>query len=544
MKAKARALANGKGRMKLIDFVIVVSRYAPEVRIKSKMLGALAKLGLGVPEGRYVGAALLLSVPIALAGGALAIFFGAFGDGIVFGLLGFALAFGFILVLPSLELKARTADFEARLPLFLRTLGMLLGMRMPFERALAMAAQDEPEFGPVLDDISRGATVQKALGRLAVSHDSFAIKRALSQLLTAYEVGGSGQDIGRIGDEMLSAQRHSLREYASKSAIFGLVFIVSAAVLPTFFLVYAVLGDFTLGARPLDRLGMAIAMLALFPLISFLVLLVARSVLPRSGLEDARGQGYLALLLPAAMLVLSFLALPEALAPFGVAAGFLAAGYLLYTKYGEEKRVEELEGRLPDALFAVSGLPKSASMEDVFCMMGRAGYGPLSDEAEKSGKQLSSNLGAGLVLDDLASRNRSPMLRRACAMLKHVFATNSFSQLNRLAEDMLRFTEVRRERAGLLAMQKYTLLLGGLLVPLILRITLGLLGSMAEFLAQGGDAADNVGFARALIPAYLVIYAALSSNYIANMDSRRSQSAGYFLAIAGAGLAAFFFINV
>ncbi len=529
--------------MKLIDVVIAASPYAPEVKIKSRMLEALPKLGLEVSEARYAGAALLLSAPVALASGALAMFFGDFGDCAVLGLLGFALAFGFVLLLPSFELRGRAADFEARLPLILRTLGMLLDMRMPFERALAIAAQDEPELAPVLDDIAHGATVQKSFSHLALSYDSFAVKRAVSQLLTAYEVGGLGQDMGRIGDEMLAIQRHSLREYASKSAIFGLVFIVSAAVLPTFFLVYAVLGGFTLGAQPMDRLGMALMMLAVFPLMSFLVLLMARSMLPRSGLEAASGEGWPALLIPTAILVLSFLALPESLAPLGVVAGFLAAGYLLYMKYGEEKRVEELEKHLPDALFAVSGLPKSASMEDVFSMIGRAGYGPLSEEAEKSAKQLGSNLGAGLVLDDMASRNNSPMLRRACAMLKHVFATNSFGQLNRLAEDMLRFTEVRRERAGLLSMQKYTLLFGGLIVPLILRITLNLLGSMAEFFTQG-NAATGIGFAQSLIPAYIVIYAVLSSYYIANMDVRRSQSAGYFLAIAAAGLAAFFFINI
>jgi len=167
----------------------------------------------------------------------------------------------------------------------------------------------------------------------------------------------------------------------------------------------------------------------------------------------------------------------------------------------------------------------------------------------------------------LGSRNKSPMLSRACAMLRHVFATNSFSQLNKLGEDMLQFVEVRRERAGLLSMQKYTLVFGGLLVPLILKITLNLLQSMAEFFVDGASAgatgaseaigsvgsavsgasagtAPQLDFAFSLVPAYIIIYALLSSFYIGNIDERRSQSALYFLAIVVIGLATFYFLNI
>jgi hypothetical protein len=160
-------------------------------------------------------------------------------------------------------------------------------------------------------------------------------------------------------------------------------------------------------------------------------------------------------------------------------------------------------------------------------------------------------------------------------MLRHVFSTNSFGQLNKLGEDMLQFVEVRRERAGLLSMQKYTLVFGGLLVPLILKITLNLLQSMAEFFvsdtsvgadtgaisgagdaiggAVSGAAAGAIGsasgapqldFAFSLVPAYLIIYALLSSFYIGNIDERRSQSTLYFLAIVVVGLMTFYFLNI
>jgi len=527
--------------MKALDLVIRISAYAPQIRLESKMLKPLKKLRPDASEAKYTGAAIVLSLGAGVLIGALAL---AMGESAAFGLIGSALAFGFVLMLPSLEMRARTAEFEARLPLMLRTLSMLLDMRIPFQKALELTSADEPEMRPVLDDIGNGVTVQKAFARLAITHDSFTVKRALSQLLTAYEVGSSGHEIARIGDEMLSMQRHALREHASRSAIFGLMFIVSAAVLPTFFLVYAILGGFSADASAsVDQGGMAIAMLVIFPLISLMILLLARAMLPRSALESGSGGMDITVFGPCALMVASFVFLPQGFALPGGGLGAMAAGYLVWSKYNDEKRTEDLERHLPDALFAVAGLPKSTRMEDLFGVIERSGYGPLSEEAGKCRKQLAANLSTGTVLEDLSSRNRSPMLGRACEMLAHVFSTNSFDRLNRLAEDMMEFAEVKRERAGLLSMQKYTLVFGGLLIPLILRITLDLLGSMAGLFSDGG-ATPQIGFAYSLAPAYLIIYALLASIYISAIDERRSRSAGYFLAIAALALSAFFLINI
>ncbi len=542
--------------MGLLGLMLKISKFAPSVPIQSKMLDPIGKLGLEISKEKFAGASLFISFFVGIFTALLALLM---SETPLFGLIGFAFAFIFLLSLPGLELKKKSAEFESRLPLVLRTLGMLLDMKIPFARALEIVSYDEPELKPIVEDISKGSTLQKAFSRILLAYDSFAIKRAVSQLISAYEVGSSGKEISRIGDEMLSIQRHALREYASKSAIFGLLFIMSAAVLPTFFLVYSVLGQFTLGSAP-EKAMMAIAMLVIFPLISFGILLLAKSMLPKSALESGSSQDY-TILMPAGILVLSLLLLPQGFQIIGIGLGCICGGYLVYSKYDSDKRMEEIERHLPDALFAVSSLPKSTRLEDLFAVIERAGYGPLSVEAGKTKKQIGANLSVDAVLEDLGSRNKSPMLTRACAMLRHVFSTNSFGQLNKLGEDMLQFVEVRRERAGLLSMQKYTLVFGGLLVPLILKITLNLLQSMAEFFvsdagvgtssgvgeAIGGASAGTapqLDFAFSLVPAYLIIYALLASFYIANIDERRSQSALYFLAIVVVGLLTFYFLNI
>jgi Flp pilus assembly protein TadB len=524
--------------MKLIDAVVAASSFGPEVGLKSRMLEPLKKLGLGISMERYMGGALLLSLVFGILTCVLALLI---GETIALGLFGFAFIFGFLLYLPTMEIRRRTSEFEARLPFVLRTISMLLEMRLPFQRALEIVAKTEPELRLVVDDISKGITVQKSFARLTTFYDSFTVKRALSQLLTAYEVGSSGNEVGRIGDEMLSIQRHSLKEHSSRSAMFGLIFVVCAAVLPTFFLVYSVLGQMTNG-QAADRISITIAMLVVFPLISLMILLVAKSLLPRSAIESGSGSADISVMVPAGAIILALLILPDSLTIFAVLAGLAAIILLVYRRYQEEKRVEELERHLPDALFSAAGLPKSTKMEDLFCMIEKAGYGTLSEEAAKSRKQLAVNLSTDMVLEDLASRNKSQMLVRACDMLGHVFSTNSFDRLNRLAEDITKFVEIRREKADILSMQKYTMVLGGFIVPLILKITLNLLTSMAEFFTT--EAGPQLQFVYSIIPAYIVIYGLLSYFYISSMEENRSGPAAYFLGIVLSGMITFFFINI
>jgi len=525
--------------MRLIDILLRLSESSPGIPLHSDLLKPLKRMYPRASEKRYAGSCLIMSIAVCVL--CLVILLGI-GEDPLYSVFCFALGFGFLLMLPGLEMKRRAEAFEARLPLTLRTLGMLLEMRIPFMHAIEKLASDEPEFALVADEVSNGITVQRALSGIALKYDSVPIKRAISQLITSYEVGGSGAQIRKIGDEMLSSQRHRLREYSSKSAIFGLLFIVSAALLPTFFIVYSVLGGYT-AEGSMDNIMMGLAMLVVFPLISLSVLLLGKSMLPSSALESADTGADMIVVAPTGILVLSLLLLPKGLIGAGIVIGLASSSYIIYSRFENEKKVEEIEKHLPDALFSVSGLPRSAKMEEIFGVIERSGYGALSEEAAKSRSQIESNLSVQSVLEDLSSRNRSPMLDRASQMLSHVFSTNSFEQLNRLAEDMLAFLEVRRERAGLLAMQKYTLVFGGLIVPLILRITLNLLSSMAQFFEKS-DAATQLDFASSLIPAYIVIYALLSSIYISNIDERRSRSAGYFLAIVVVGLATFFFINV
>ena len=607
----------------MIERFVGICRRFPQIEIASGSFSKLKGLGLGIDPKRYAAMALAFSA----AGGASVIlafifiwFFGnasgipssdpgdaVFGgsglpgmiSAMAYTILASALVFASFLALPGIELGRRRAVMECELPFFLRTTGMLLESGLPFERALEIAASDTGELqGEIrrrVEEAKEGVGLVRALSGFSASTDSLAIKRAVSQILSTYSIGSSGAELCRMGDELLSEERHRLKEHSAKSALFGLLFMISSAVAPTFFLVYAILGRSALHSG-IGKTQITIAMLVVFPLSSALILLISKSMMPGSALKE-RGGADIRLIGPCIIFMAGFMIDP-AFRPILLGCGVMTAGYFLYSSYRIERRVEEIEKHLPDALFSIGSLPRSTKPERIFAIIGEGGFGALSEEASKTKRQLSMNVSLKSALDDLWERNDSAMLKRACRMIDHMIRANALERISALAEDMIGAIQIRRERGQMMAMQKYTLLFGALLIPLILKMTIGLLGEMGDVFSMDGigtmngdgfdgsdlserdgggigsgesedgfgrghgnggemdtdeikgnndgegGVADTSAFASGIIPPYLVIYSLIASLAIADSEGRRSAAAGYFIAIAIASLAAFAFINL
>jgi hypothetical protein len=318
--------------------------------------------------------------------------------------------------------------------------------------------------------------------------------------------------------------------------MFGLLFIISSAVLPTFFLVYSVVGKSVL-RQETDESQITLAMLVVFPLISILIMLVSKSTMPRSALGRRSGLD-VRLLMPGMLFLGGFFLHVEIIA---FIAGSLAGAFFILSSYQEEKRQEQIEERMPDALFSVGSLPKSARASQVFEIIEKGGHGALSEEAAKSGKQLSMNVSMESVLDDLWKRNSSGMLKRACRMMKQMVQTNSLDRMSILAEDIIRAFQIARERSQVFALQKYTLIFGSFLIALIMNMTIKLMGSMGELMGESGT---MVSAAESLAPPYLVIYSVIAAAAIADAEGKKSSMSIYFLVLSLLGLLTFYFITL
>jgi len=92
--------------------------------------------------------------------------------------------------------------------------------------------------------------------------------------------------------------------------------------------------------------------------------------------------------------------------------------------YVSNKKKEEIDKLLPDALMTIAASPSGASADSVFSSVAKAKYGEVSREFEISLRQLRSNISLEKVLFDLKKRNDSQMLDLAADTLYQLFSMN------------------------------------------------------------------------------------------------------------------------
>lgn len=531
--------------MSIAKILFKLSDSFPAIRISTNSSKILKKVAPEVNENRYVVMSIFLAAILALIC-ALSTYlissniYSAFIISILF----FSLFGVLFLKIPEVELNNYIEEFEVELPLALRTIGILINFGLPFQKAFAFIIYEDTalakEVRSVISDSEKGVEFSKSLSHLAKNTGSQPIKRAIAQIITAYSHGQHGNEIKAIADELLALQQYRFRDAAVRSSTFGLLFVAVTALLPTFFTIISVLGP-ALFSIAISEQTLIFVLMIIFPSISLLVLLVAKASLPRALFKKEKPPNLQVILLTC-ILILLMLVLPQ---PYNYAAltiGSIVIGILLYDKYKKEKRKELVEARLPDALFTIATLPKASTTEQLFYTIERGGHGPLSDEASISIDQLRAGVKTELVLQDVGKRNDSGIVKRVFEIIEYAINTNSFDKLSTVAEDLLKFSEINRERVSILSMQKYTLIFGGFLVPTILKITISLLNKVGAFLDP--SAIILLPVASKIAPAYIIVYSLLVSYYISEIEQKESTFAVCSILLTVAGLIIFSIVSI
>ncbi|MBU0586095.1 type II secretion system F family protein [Candidatus Micrarchaeota archaeon] len=523
----------------ITEKIFALSRKFPDIGLRSSKIAKYTKIFPDLNEGSFLSFSLVCSLFMGLAFGwffiaDLIYFF------IVF-FIGFGLGFFIISGWPESEANKRLRKMEAMLPLILRNLAMLLGLGVPFFQAMKMASHNNVLFASAIIEVEQGASIQRALAGIAEDNPSSIIKRAVTQMISAYEQGGNNQEIKRISDELISLQKYNLRDYASKSSLFGLIFVIFTTVVPTFFLVLSTVGKAALGIEIPAGL-FVIAFVVVFPLIDLLILTVAGSQVPPSLFGETEKKQYVvfgfAIVLAALMLLNTNIVLKV------IVFGLFASLWLVFfgNEYLHGRKTEKIEAVIPDSLLAVSGLPKSYGLEKIFSKMGDVGN-EFSEEAKKTARQLKANVNPEKALDDIGERTSSPMVKRVCRLMldSQRAGSNISERMHEVAEDLMMFAELKRERENALAIQKYTLLAGAILIPLILSTSFTLASKIGNLVGEGGEI---LNVASGAINAYLVLYSVISAAYIANMKGKDSVVAPYFFGLAALSLMCFYIISL
>lgn len=191
--------------------------------------------------------------------------------------------------LPKMRRRAAAEEIEKDLGFALMQMAVELSMNAPFEKCMVRVAEGNygrlsQEFRRAMEEIrGAGAAVQEALFNFASRIDSLAVKRAVAQMIAAYEQGSrkdAGEPLKRIAREHFARQRAVAKEFSGKLVVFSLMFIAVSAIAPALFLAFMAVGSTFMELDFSAEQVLLIAALG-FPAIDLAALFYIRSKTPR-----------------------------------------------------------------------------------------------------------------------------------------------------------------------------------------------------------------------------------------------------------------------
>lgn len=484
-------------------------------------------------------------------------------DAIAYSFVAFAACALFSLRAPSILAARHAALVEADLPMALREFALCLNIKMPFEKALRAVASGEYACSGIFSEAARsidaGSPVQSSISNAASRVQSLALNRAAAQMSSAYEEGGGGEALIMLADNLAAEQLARVREFGSRVAFGGLLYIASAALLPSLFLILAI-GTSLFSGGISDASFVFLFYLIIVPLANLVVLsFVSFSSPPAISTTLAKNEddecahlmrdAGISFPLRQSIVPVSFAFL---LFGVGIAAAlsFSSAGILVgilvallphlalgYFQALSASRTFSIETALPIALMSASSQPRSFSLEKALRQMSSSQEGPLSDEFAAVSRQIEAGSPVQSSLSSLAARTPSVLLRRTVTLLLVGYKTGASMQkaLREAAQDIASLFSLIRERSSALALQRYTLIGASILVPLILASMLSFSSELAATFAKmqsGGvdiftsSGASPLAIAQAAAPAcqiYLVLYSIVTAAFLSMQEGRRER---------------------
>lgn len=154
-------------------------------------------------------------------------------------------------------------------------------------------------------------------------------------------------------------------------------------------------------------------------------------------------------------------------------------------EYKKQKRIKQIEEQIADVLLISSSFPKGSFL-GICAFIAKNSHKPISEEFLLSEKQINSGMSVEEAIEKIKQRNNSQSLSRALDLI--IVAIKSGADMRETfreaAQDSIETNSLLMERNASLTIQKYTLLAGILLVPLILGIISGINSGFDSSFAQ------------------------------------------------------------
>jgi flagellar protein FlaJ len=461
--------------------------------------------------------------------------------------------------IPSFLAKARAAQIESDLPIAIRSIGIQLNMKVPFETAIENIAKSDyrcsGEFKKAINMIDSGTPIPDALRQIAERVDSQIVKKLMVQLIHVYLEGLDGTELKHSADELIHSQRFKFKEFSAKLNFLSLMFIAVSSIVPTMYLAYIIVASVYL-ETPTSPSDVWFMFLFLFPIIDLILILYIKMVTPavltnisdrflskkeQAMLKDEiHNLGIKLSLKDFFIYIFAFSLLISIILYFyfgiyGFAALALPAVIYFILLWMVERKANEIEQYLPDALLYAATLEYGIPMEKIIDNIANSGYHSLSNEFKKAERQIKVGISLTHSLMNMRDRNSSMLLDRVISLLIQCYKTGKdvHQAIKETAEDIFELNMLKKEQASSLALQKYTILIGGcIFVPIILSVILNIVSGIQpptndENLIQLRN--DLITQSYSAVQSYIVIFVLLSSIFVAFQEGRLRTFIGYFI---------------
>ncbi len=218
---------------------------------------------------------------------------------------------------------------------------------------------------------------------------------------------------------------------------------------------------------------------------------------------------------------------------------------VLFHELNFEHRTRKVEQQLPDSLILFASFPTHTSYEHAIALLSTSTSQPIRSEWERMHQMIEKNGDVLGALDFFGEGMDSLSVRRSVQILRRGYQSGIPIQgaLAGMAHELLVHHAHFQERNATLLVEKYTLLLaGGILVPVLLGVMVGVVEKLPFNLLLDNAAAHDELFHAALfsIQGYLFLYAGIAGAFVGLQENAKWKMSVYVLALIPLAQIAYF----
>ena len=501
-----------QNRSGLVWALVSAAKDAPNLNLTSRLTAPLSMYGLSNKRvSKYISLSLFIALAVSfiLTLGlwivSLKLDFAGFYP-LTF-LSSFSIVFIWLLLLPSFEHRKTIRQIEFELPFVSRILGAFLESGVPFnksfERAISFSDVLKKELGFMDTHV---LSIRSSLMSFYRRYNTPVIQRFTAYVLSVYESGSSGNKLTNLSDDLFSVVRSRLSDNSSKLSLLSMVFVALLVLLPTFMLIISSVLSFPLLS---DQSGVFLLFFFLIPSVAMILVLFSKTFtikkvrLPYTVFSVIYFVGLLSYLFVHSRTIQAVVVLVSVAVVF----------FTFRKKYAEIRRLEKIDSLIPDGLMTLESINHG-----VFKTLSESNLGVLTTEAKRSYTQIRSHVPERKALYDFYSRNPTKNVGVFCKVIETAYDLGSMRHVYGIAESIFKNEEISRYAQQLNSMQKYTLILGVFLLPLLLSVSSNVVKAMSDI----GGSVHGVDVTSLLVP-YMLVYNLLSAMYISQVSGKESE---------------------